>query len=190
MTRAIPLAFLLLAAACTPPASPNPADLAVPVAPIPDLATRPDLTLPPLPCTPDCDAGQCAHSCRDTHGTPAPDLIPLGLRAEWDGLPLDGRLLELCIYNAGESTAPAGIPITFYFSPMRSPLATVQTNQAILPGATTRITWHWMNPPGSEGHCTIWAVVDDDGTGNGVVGECTESNNRSDDADPHLCGPG
>mgnify|MGYP000844860385 CR=1 FL=1 len=190
----IPLALLLAATGCNrsslPPPDPSDGAMAADLALPPDLATPPDLAPSPLRCTPDCDAGQCNRTCRDSKGGPLPDLVPLAISADWDGLPGGGRVLSLCILNQGEAPVPAGIPVTFYFTYEPNRIATVQTNASIAPGTTTRLQYHWADAPNSEGSCAVWAVVDDDGNRRGFAGECDESNNRSEDADPHLCGPG
>ena len=114
----------------------------------------------------------------------APDLLPRDIGATFEACP-GALVLGVTVVNQGAAGVPAGIPVTFYYNDMTGKPAvagTVMTSGQILPGATETVTLKWM-PPGMDAHgpFTIWAVVNDDGTGMPLAGihECNVMNNTS-----------
>jgi hypothetical protein len=113
----------------------------------------------------------------------APDLVVLALEIDLSGCPTMVRL-RARIRNDGNLGAPAGVPVAFYRGATAMPSAligTAPTTVALLPGATTLVE---LDAPltGSPPY-EFLAVVDDDGTGAGIVAECDEGDNGASIAD-------
>ncbi|HTP29557.1 MAG TPA: hypothetical protein VMK12_28305, partial [Anaeromyxobacteraceae bacterium] len=78
------------------------------------------------------------------------------------------------VWNRGAVLVAPGIPIAVYQGqPGGTLLATAQTAGAIDPGASGQVT---IEVPLAH-YSTLSVVVNDDGTGQGVVGECNRNNN-------------
>jgi len=105
----------------------------------------------------------------------APDLaISSGdVSVDWSGCPTKIRL-TVTVWNRGAVLVAPGIPIAVYQGqPGGTLLATAQTAGAIDPGASGQVT---IEVPLAH-YSTLSVVVNDDGTGQGVVGECNRNNN-------------
>jgi hypothetical protein len=80
------------------------------------------------------------------------------------------------VWNRGAARVSAGVPIALYQSQIGGALLAVgHTAAAIEPGANTTATI--VLPPGPAGSVDVAVVLNDDGTGQGVVGECDTTNN-------------
>jgi hypothetical protein len=114
----------------------------------------------------------------------APDLTARDLRATQDRCAQNVLVLVVTVLNQGASVAPARTPVTFYVQQGGAfqAVGTVMTTGPIFPGASETVSLPW-SPPGGDavGPWDVRAVVDDDGTGKGVVNECDETNNASPD---------
>ncbi|MCB9598292.1 MAG: VCBS repeat-containing protein [Sandaracinaceae bacterium] len=108
----------------------------------------------------------------------APDLVVLALEVVLDGCP-DDALLRARVANEGNLGVPAGVPVSFYTGTpaMRGALlGTVATTVPLLPGASTVVELPMTPLTGAAPYAFV-AVVDDDGTGAGIVVECDEDDN-------------
>ncbi|MHB8878746.1 MAG: FG-GAP-like repeat-containing protein, partial [Myxococcaceae bacterium] len=113
----------------------------------------------------------------------APDLLPKDLRMSAARCESNELVLSALVVNQGAATAPAGVRVTFYYrdgAGVAQVLKTVQTAGPILAGASEVVSTVWAPGGNAAGPYTVWVVVDDDGTGQGVVNECDEANNRAD----------
>ncbi len=113
----------------------------------------------------------------------APDLEVAGLEAILEGCP-ERVTLRARVRNVGNLGAPAGVPVSFYRGPITAPgplIGTVPTDVPLLPGASTAVTIE--APLEGDPPYTFHAVVDDDGSGAGVVAECNEGGNGEEIAD-------
>ncbi len=102
----------------------------------------------------------------------APDLTASLVRTESAGSDTN---ITARIGNGGSSLAPAGVSVAFYDGEPGNGgiLAGVaQTTQQLDPGQFEDVTVTLQSPVGD-----LWVVADDDGTGRGTVGECSEDNN-------------
>ena len=83
--------------------------------------------------------------------------------------------LELSVYvtNQGCLGVGPGLRVSFY-EEVNGLLGTVQTQGALVAGGTEKVS---LTVPGAFASVTVWAVVDDDGMGGGVLNECDEANN-------------
>ncbi|MBO6935240.1 MAG: VCBS repeat-containing protein [Deltaproteobacteria bacterium] len=99
----------------------------------------------------------------------AANLQPMGLRADATMCP--ALNLTVDVVNTGCLGASAGISVSFY-EESAGLLGTVQTMERIEAGARTTVSLDL----GATPNATVWAVVDDDGTGAGRVMECDEEN--------------
>jgi hypothetical protein len=83
--------------------------------------------------------------------------------------------ISVRVWNRGAVLVSQGVPISVYAGPATgAPAATVRTASAILPGASELVAIDLPGPTAAQDY-TI--VVNDDGTGEGVVGECDRANN-------------
>jgi hypothetical protein len=108
----------------------------------------------------------------------APDLAIIALSVDLSGCP-GTATLQARVANIGNLGVPAGVEVAFYEGTPSAPLGflgTASTTVPLLPGASTLVTIEVPlegSPP-----FAFFAVVDDDGTGVGVIVECDEDNNR------------
>ncbi len=103
----------------------------------------------------------------------APDLVPYDLKADANACPdLD---LSVRVANEGCLGVGPGVNVSFYEADLGL-LGTVQTQNAIPAGGSEEVSL-FVDADVMEG--SIWAVVDDDGMGNGALNECVEDNNNS-----------
>jgi RHS repeat-associated protein len=94
--------------------------------------------------------------------TACPDLVSLSVR----------------IGNSGGTALDAGVSVAFYDGDPDSGgilVGTVPTTQLLEPGHYEDLTFEWINAP--SGIMSIYAQVDDDGGGTGVLDEIDEENN-------------
>ena len=103
----------------------------------------------------------------------APDLVPYDLKADAAACPdLD---LSVRVANEGCLGVGPGVNVSFYEANLGL-LGTVQTQNAIPAGGSEEV-YLFVDTDVMDG--SIYAVVDDDGMGNGVLNECVEDNNNS-----------
>lgn len=104
----------------------------------------------------------------------APDLTlyDLDFAAEVCSTQLD---LTVFVTNNGCLGVGPGVNVSFYESTIGL-LGTVQTQGALPAGASEKVS---ISYPGMFSSVTVYAVVDDDGAGNGQLNECDEINNSS-----------
>jgi hypothetical protein len=131
-----------------------------------------------------CPAGQTAQgtqciaatSCF-SGGSAAPDLQA----GDADVVPDVGACpaspgFAVRVWNRGAVEVSAGVPIALYESRLGGALLAVGRTAAIIePGGSTTATI--VLPPAPAGPVDVAVVVNDDGTGQGVVGECDKTNN-------------
>jgi hypothetical protein len=102
----------------------------------------------------------------------APDLLPYDLDFDAD-VCADQLDLSVFVANQGCLGVGPGINVSFY-EQNSGLLGTVQTQGPLVAGAAEQV---FLSVPGQFAAVTVWAVVDDDGMGNGVINECVEDNN-------------
>jgi hypothetical protein len=110
----------------------------------------------------------------------APDLVVLALEVRLDNCPTSATL-RARVANEGSLGAPAGIPVSFRTGTPAAPgalLGVVSTTVALLPGASTVVELRDVPLMGEPPYAFV-AIVDDDGTGSGVVAECREDDNAA-----------
>jgi hypothetical protein len=84
--------------------------------------------------------------------------------------------LLLRVWNRGAAPVTAGVPIALYQSQAGGALLAVgHTSAAIEPGGSTMVTIAVSPAPPAQ--IDVAVVLNDDGTGQGVVGECDTTNN-------------
>jgi hypothetical protein len=113
----------------------------------------------------------------------APDLKVLGLEVMLSACPTSVRL-RARVSNEGSLGVAAGVPVAFYRGTVADAAAligVVSTAAALLPGASTVVEID--APLVGDAPYSFLAVVDDDGTGAGVVQECDEDDNGGTIAD-------
>jgi hypothetical protein len=107
----------------------------------------------------------------------APDLAVRAQDAAIDssGCPEHLRL-KVNVWNRGAVLVSAGVPVTLYVGAAGGQaLAVAHTAGTILPGESETVTFDlpiWDTAPAA----TLTVVLDDDGSGQGVVGECDRTN--------------
>ena len=114
---------------------------------------------------------------RNVQGTSdfcAPDLELFDLRA--DLLMCPSLLLTVDVVNLGCLGVGPGVNVSFYEETLGY-LGTVTTQNQLPAGAKETVTLDTMQMVQAA---VVWAVVDDDGLGNGALNECNE-NNASDE---------
>ncbi|BDG03091.1 FG-GAP-like repeat-containing protein [Anaeromyxobacter oryzae] len=79
------------------------------------------------------------------------------------------------VWNRGAVPAAEGIPVTFRADPGGALYGTVLTKTTILPGRSEDVTLRIDAPPRQPTGVVV--ELDRDASGNGVVGECDQSNN-------------
>jgi hypothetical protein len=83
--------------------------------------------------------------------------------------------LTLKVWNRGAVLVSQGVPIAVYAGAAGgTPVVVARTATAILPGSSETVT---IDIPGSPTGQDFTLVVNDDGSGQGVVGECDRANN-------------
>jgi hypothetical protein len=111
--------------------------------------------------------GNPNYSAPNVTADPGTDLVVDG-----DGCPV--RLtIRLRVWNRGAVPVAAGVPVAFYLG--GALLGTATTAGSILPGTSETVTFELRSPPAAATELRI--VIDDDGSGNGLVGECLEDDN-------------
>jgi hypothetical protein len=108
----------------------------------------------------------------------APDLAAsAAVDAQVDTSACPGSLtISVRVWNRGAVLATAGVPVAFYEGQIGGKLlGVVQTKGAIVPGSSEQVSITLAPPP--AGAANVVVQLNDDGTGQGVVGECNRSNN-------------
>ena len=107
----------------------------------------------------------------------APDLMAGEADAALDVIGCPARLrLDVTVWNRGAVLVAAGVPVAVYESRAGGKiLALAHTARAIEPGANEVVAIDLAPPPTVPTDLDI--VLNDDGTGQGVVGECNADNN-------------
>jgi hypothetical protein len=100
----------------------------------------------------------------------APDLVLFDLRADLMMCP--SLVLTVDVANLGCLGVGAGVQVSFYEDTLGY-LGTVATQNQLPAGAKETVSLDTMQMQESA---NVWAVVDDDGTGNGLLNECEEAN--------------
>jgi hypothetical protein len=107
----------------------------------------------------------------------APDLVVIALEVDLTGCPASVDL-GARVANEGNLGVAAGVPVAFYEGTpdaLGALIAVDHTVVPLLPGASTVV--HATATLAGEGPYFFVAVVDDDGTGVGIVAECEEDDN-------------
>ncbi len=104
----------------------------------------------------------------------APDLLPYDLNFD---AALCMNQLDVSVYvaNQGCLGVGPGVNVSFY-EEVLGLLGTVQTQGPLVAGAAELVK---LSVPGKFVSVNVWAVVDDDGMGNGQLNECIEDNNSA-----------
>jgi hypothetical protein len=107
----------------------------------------------------------------------APDLVSQVQDVGLDATACPQRLrLTVKVWNRGAVLVAAGVPVAVYEGGRGGKLlAVAQTQRAIVPGGFEIVSVELASPPTVPTDLTT--VVNDDGTGQGVVGECDTGNN-------------
>jgi len=104
----------------------------------------------------------------------APDLLPYDL--DFDAAVCANQLdLSVYVANQGCLGVGPGVNVSFYEKTLGL-LGTVQTQGPLLAGGAELVK---LSVPGKFDSVTVWAAVDDDGNGNGLLNECIEDNNSA-----------
>ena len=108
---------------------------------------------------------------------PVYDLLASELQVDTSNCP-DTVSINLKLVNIGEDVVPAGVTIALYDGSPEAEgrlLGTTTSNTDLSALDFETISFQWLNPTVAE--ATIYARVDDDGTGTGVYEEVDETNN-------------
>ena len=84
--------------------------------------------------------------------------------------------LRVRIWNRGAALVAQGVPVAVYQGSGTTPVAVANTTRAIIPGQSETVVVEVPAPPGPT---DLRVVVNDDGTGQGFVGECRAENNAT-----------
>ncbi len=106
----------------------------------------------------------------------APDLAIVGLEVDLARCP-EMATLRARVSNLGTLGVHAGVNVAFYSGSPASPgalIGVVMTTVPLLPGSSTVVTIDAALTGTSP--YAFFAVVDDDGTGAGMIAECNEDN--------------
>jgi hypothetical protein len=109
----------------------------------------------------------------------AADLVVLALEVELSGCP-ETATLRARVSNVGNLGVGPGVPVAFRSGTPESPgplLGVGATEVTLLPGSSTVV--ELTVPLEGDGPYAWVAIVDDDGTGAGVVVECDEDDNAA-----------
>lgn len=112
----------------------------------------------------------------------APDLVPEELTVDDSVCP--GVILSVRVVNKGCLGVGAGVNVAFYEKTLGL-LGVVQTQGPLVGGANETVGLNFDG--GGLESWEFYVVVEDDGTGNGVLNECKEDNNQSEDL-AAMCG--
>lgn len=104
----------------------------------------------------------------------APDLVPYDLTFDAQAC-ASGLKVSVWVANQGCLGVGPGVNVAFYEQNVGL-LGVVQTKGALVAGAAEQVTLEY---PEALDSVTVWAVADDDGSGNGVLNECIEDNNSA-----------
>lgn len=111
-----------------------------------------------------------------------PDLVVPSLEADLFECP-GSITLTATVQNVGSQGVDAGVVVSFYDGDAADPGALIDVAELPVPldpNESTRVSVDWAIPPGRENDVfSFLAVVDDDGTGAGVVVERDETNNTA-----------
>jgi hypothetical protein len=122
----------------------------------------------------------------------APDLVPRDLHAVVDKCAKNTMTAVATVFNRGASTAPAGVPVSFYRSTANGPilLGTAHTQAPTLAGAGETLSLDFPLPndiPDPRGPFAILVVVDDAGMpGTGIVNDGGLSQDRLAQSPPVI----
>ena len=106
----------------------------------------------------------------------APDLAAAPADVGQDQAACPARLrLTVKVWNRGAVLVTAGVPVALYEKATRKLLAVAKTAGAIVPGSNEVVAIDLAPAPATPVDLEI--DVNDDGTGQGVVGECRTDNN-------------
>jgi len=107
----------------------------------------------------------------------APDLAVAAGDASVDGSGCPGKVrVVVQVWNRGAVLVTAGVPVALYQGgPGGKLLGVAKTANAIIPGSSETVTFDLSPAPADPIAVTV--VLNDDGTGQGVVGECRTDNN-------------
>ena len=100
----------------------------------------------------------------------APNLVLFDLRADMSMCPTLNLTVDVA--NLGCLGVGAGVQVSFYEQTLGY-LGTVMTQNQLPAGAKETVTLETMQ---ALAPANVWAVVDDDGMGNGALNECDEAN--------------
>ena len=100
----------------------------------------------------------------------APNLVLFDLRADLRVCPTQS--LSVDVANLGCLGVGAGVQVSFYEETLGY-LGTVETQGQLPAGAKETVSLETMEV---LDNAMVWAVVDDDGMGNGALNECDEAN--------------
>lgn len=109
----------------------------------------------------------------------APDLVVSSSDVSLDGSGCPAKAVVTArIWNRGAVLVTAGVPVALYQGGRGGQLLGVtRTTGAIIPGASETVSFQLSPPPATPTDLTV--VANDDGTGQGVVGECHTDNNSA-----------
>lgn len=118
----------------------------------------------------------------------APDLVVAGLTAECVPASYDSEVTAH-VHNQGQAPASAGVQVAFYLGDPEADgvLWWVESVPTIIPALGSVDVTFTATAPGEA--VTVFAVVDDDGTGVGSETECREDNNGRAVGADLLCTP-
>lgn len=83
------------------------------------------------------------------------------------------------VSNQGADDVPSGVPLTLYAEESTGPRVVATLLLGAVPAGTALAGTEIALAPGDVGELGLRVVVDDDGTGRGVLAECDEANNAT-----------
>ena len=104
----------------------------------------------------------------------APDLVPYDLGFDAGVCSMELKL-SVWIANQGCLGVGPGVNVAFYEENIGL-LGVVATKGPLVAGAAEQV---FLSYPGQFDSVTVWAVVDDNGMGGGILNECEEENNSA-----------
>ena len=106
-----------------------------------------------------------------------PDLTVRDITAPECDLDEAVQPLGATVCNRGTLPVAAGVMVTFRMDTSDGEaICTAATEEILHPGECTDVGCDWIDVPLDEPH-DVWAVVDDNGEGEGAINECLEGNN-------------